>query len=212
MPGDRVVVDGLWRCLCPSVDLVFLYKPFDLRFLRTRTGPTFANRNQPANRLSKLCRRQYSYVTTPHAHRLKQPEALPNSRISYLKRIAKRNPWISGAIYEGADPLTKNKRLQDIPTRDIYEALKDLGDAEDTYFPVLRLVEYLIKERGEKPNAALYEALLTANVSKQYGSARVACQLFREMQSQNIPTTPDTYLAVLKVRQEFHSYCRMLTN
>ncbi|KAI0394015.1 hypothetical protein F5Y17DRAFT_277081 [Xylariaceae sp. FL0594] len=212
MPGDRVVVDGLWRCLCPSVDAVFLSKPIDRLFRQifpTRTGPILTNAYRAGNDyIQRPRRRQYSSVATPRARHVNHSRPATNPRQAYLNRIVKKSPWLSGALFEGSDPV-KDKNLRYVPTRDIYETLKDLGDAEDTYTAIVRLVEYLVKERGEKPNAALYEALMTANVSRRMGSAKAAGQLFKEMMTLGIPTTPDNYLAVLKVTAVHPDYILM---
>ncbi|KAI1428228.1 hypothetical protein F5Y12DRAFT_732529 [Xylaria sp. FL1777] len=198
MPGDRIVVDGLWRCLCPSIDILSLTKPFELWHVpRTRSRPSFANRSTLSRFSQQQCRRQYGYVPTLLLHKAKQGERAQDSRVAYLKRLAKRSPWVPGAIFEGLDSF--NTMLDKIPTRTLYDALKELQDAEETYFLIARLVEYLLKERGEKPNATLYESLIKANVNKQYGSAKAAAKLLKEMQSLSIPTTQDTYNALLEV-------------
>ncbi|KAI3329426.1 hypothetical protein HD806DRAFT_285910 [Xylariaceae sp. AK1471] len=199
MLGDRVVVDGLWRCLCPSIDIVSLSKPLDLWHvpLRARSGSTLANRYTPLKYSPRQCRRQYGQVAALRENKAKQDEATENSRAAYLKRLAKRSPWIPGDVLEGLD--TYNAKFDKIPTRTIYATLKELQNAEETYFPVTRLVDYLVKDRGERPNAALYEGLIKANVNKQYGSAKAAGQLLKEVQSHNIPTTPEIYQALLEV-------------
>ncbi|KAI3342988.1 hypothetical protein F4824DRAFT_485771 [Ustulina deusta] len=198
MPGDRIVVDGLWRCLCPSIDIASLSKPFDLwRVPRARSGSSFANRSPPSRYSPQQCRRQYAHVAAPLEHQGKQSEGPDKSRAAYLKRIARRSPWIPSAIFEDLDSF--NTKLDKMSTRDIYAVLKELQYAEDTYLPITRLVEYLIKEREEKPNAALYESLIKANINKQYGSAKVATQLLKEMQSRNIAATPEIYQALLAV-------------
>jgi hypothetical protein len=127
----------------------------------------------------------------------KKDDKSEKSRVAYLKRLAKRNPWIPGAVLDSSDSL--NAKLDKIPTRTIYATLKELQNAEDIYLPATRLVEYLVRERGESPNAALYESLVKANVNKQYGSAKAAGQLLKEVQSHNIPTTPEFYHALLEV-------------
>lgn len=117
--------------------------------------------------------------------------------MEYLKRLAKRSPWVPGAVLH--DSTFLSAKLDHVPTRDIYAALRELQIAEDAYFPITRLVEYLMKERGERPNAALYESLIRANIDKKYGSAKVAAQLLREVQNHNIPTTLELYQALLEV-------------
>ncbi|KAI1814473.1 hypothetical protein GGS20DRAFT_409926 [Poronia punctata] len=188
MPGDRVVVDGLWRCLCPSIDLLSLSRPFDLRLLRTRPRPILPHTQ---------CQRYHERAQPYQAKQVKSRHSSLHPRLSYLNRIGGRHPWLAEALSDDGNSLTA--RLRNVPTIEIYSALKEVQDAEDTYRFVVRLVEYLVKERGERPNAALYASLIKANVSTRYGSARVAGQLFKEMQTRRIPATPDAYQALLEV-------------
>ncbi|KAI1127726.1 hypothetical protein F5Y10DRAFT_242260 [Nemania abortiva] len=199
MPGGRIVVDGLWRCLCPSIDIASLSKPFDLRHIpRSRPANLCALSSKAPQR---QCRRRYGQVTAQFRHVAKSDEAsdeaAEKARVTYLKRLAKRNPWIPGAAFQDLDSF--NTKLDKVPTRTIYATLKELQDAEETYLPVARLVEYLVKERNERPNTALYESLIKANISTQYGSAKVAAQLLKEAQSHNIATTPEIYQGLLEV-------------
>ncbi|KAJ3561777.1 hypothetical protein NPX13_g8813 [Xylaria arbuscula] len=197
MPKDRIVLDGLWRCLCPSFDIASLSKPFSLHVPRPRSNTPFANRNPKSRYSQQQCRRQYAHATVLPTTAARQSKGPEKSRRDYLIRLAKRSPWTPRAIFEGLDSFSA--KLDNIPTPTIYAVLKELEDAEDTYYAITRFVEYLIKERGEKPNAALYESLIKANVNKQHGSAKVAGQLLKEVQSHNIPTTPEMYHALLKV-------------
>ncbi|KAI0446779.1 hypothetical protein F4803DRAFT_452261 [Xylaria telfairii] len=198
MPGDRIIIDGLWRCLCPSIDLISLSKPFDLWHIpRAPSASSLACRSIPSKYPRQPCRRQYSQATALPGHKTRQNDSSGKSRAGYLKRLAKRNPWIPGAILRDLD--SSNAKLDKMSTRTIYATLKELQNTEDTYLPITRLVEYLVKERGEQPNAALYESLIKANINKQYGSAKVAAQLLKEVQRRGIPTTPEIYQALLEV-------------
>ena len=87
-------------------------------------------------------------------------------------------------------------------TSTLYDALKVLQDLEDTYGAVVRIVEFLVKEREEKPNEVLYEALIRANVDPTYGSAEIARSLLKEMTDKGIPTSLRVYHAILEVSQE----------
>ncbi|KAI8623885.1 hypothetical protein F5Y19DRAFT_345466 [Xylariaceae sp. FL1651] len=203
MPGDRIIVDGLWQCLCPSIDLISLSKPFNLwcispRPRRAQAGPILAFCSTPSRSShQRQYRRQYVQAATLFENKANQHEAIEESRVAYLKRLATRSPWIPGAILEGSGEFSA--MLNNIPTRTIFAALKELRNAEENYFSITNLVEYLVKERGERPNAALYESLIKANVSKQHGSSKVAAQLLKEVQSNNVPTTPEIYEALLEV-------------
>ncbi|KAI0428400.1 hypothetical protein F5Y09DRAFT_343678 [Xylaria sp. FL1042] len=199
MPGDRIVIDGLWRCLCPSIDTVSLSKPFNSwRIPRMRCASSFANRStRPRYPQQQQCRRLHDHTAAQLEHEDEQSEWPNESRAAYLKRLARRSPWISGGIFEESGPVDDD--LSKTSTRDIYAALKELQDAEGSYSSIIRLVEYLVKERRESPNAALYESLIKANVDRRYGSAKTAMQLLKELHEHNIPPTPEIYQALLEV-------------
>ncbi|RYO74913.1 hypothetical protein DL764_010657 [Monosporascus ibericus] len=119
------------------------------------------------------------------------------ARAQYIKRAAKRSPWVPEPLFHGLDVLAE--RLDRVPTRTIYEALRELQNIEDSYSSVVRLVEYLVKERGEQPNELLYECLIRANVDPRHGSAEVAGSLVKEMMEKGIQTSPRIYQALLEV-------------
>ncbi|KAI1134504.1 hypothetical protein F5Y05DRAFT_206992 [Hypoxylon sp. FL0543] len=197
MPGERVVVDGLWRCLCPSVDVATLSKLIGPpRNPRRRPSPSLGSDTQFNWRQSW---RQYRLVTakTQDDRWQEERDLVEESRVQYLKRLAKRSPWIPGALLRGVDAFAT--KLDRIPTKTIYAALKELSTSEGTYLSIVKMVEYLVNERKEKPNALLYESLIRANVDKNHGSAQVALQLLREMDRLRIPTTPQIYQAILEV-------------
>ncbi|KAI0141125.1 hypothetical protein F4776DRAFT_550017 [Hypoxylon sp. NC0597] len=197
MPGERVVIDGLWRCLCPSVDITTLSKLIGpARNPRQRPIPS------PIYNTQVTCRqswREFRRVVSRSYddRRREEHDLVEESRIQYLKRIAKRSPWIPGALLGGVNAFTY--KLEKIPTKTIYAALKELSRAEGSYLSIVSLVEYLVKERKEVPNTLLYESLIRANVDKNHGSAQVVSHLLDEMERLRIPTTPQIYQAILEV-------------
>ncbi|KAI1760312.1 hypothetical protein GGR53DRAFT_510234 [Hypoxylon sp. FL1150] len=197
MPGERVVIDGLWRCLCPSVDIVSLSRlTSPSRGPRQRSIPLFSHNTQTREPQGRRGYRHVAATTSTDRTRPDRDE-IERARIEYLKRLAKRSPWIPGALFEGIDSFAT--KLDRIPTKTIYAALKELPRAQGTYHSVVKLVEYLVKERKEKPNAILYESLIRANVDKNHGSAEVAGQLLKEMEKLGVPVTPQVYQALLEV-------------
>ncbi|KAI1107584.1 hypothetical protein F4804DRAFT_164293 [Jackrogersella minutella] len=197
MLGERIVIDGLWRCLCPSIEVTTLARLISpTRTFRKR--PAFTPSN--AQVTCRQGRREYRRIPfRPDDGKTSQTrdDLTEQSRIQYLKRLAKRSPWVPGTLFEDTETFTPN--LDKVPTRTIYAALKELSMAESTYVSVVKLVEYLVKERKEKPNAMLYESLIKANVDKYHGSAEVAGRLLREMQKLRITTTPQIYQSLLEV-------------
>ncbi|CAJ2501843.1 Uu.00g046960.m01.CDS01 [Anthostomella pinea] len=94
---------------------------------------------------------------------------------------------------------SSNRKLDRIPTTTIYAALQELPQVEGTYHSIVKLVEYLVQERDQKPNVRLYECLIRANIDKNHGSAEVAGRLLQEMILYKIAATPQIYQALLEV-------------
>lgn len=197
MPKERIIIDGLWRCLCPSADTSILSKLI---------GPTRNPRQRPnipkSNNTSvtdRHGRREYhrAVVRTRIGQTRDGHREVERSRAEYLERLAKRSPWIPRVLFGSVDTFAT--KLDEIPTKTIYAALKELPRASGTHLSVVKLVEYLVRERKEKPNAMLYESLIRANVDRFHGSAEVAGELLKEMDRLGIPTTPQIYQALLEV-------------
>ncbi|KAI1469661.1 uncharacterized protein F4812DRAFT_419872 [Daldinia caldariorum] len=201
MPGERIVFDGLWRCLCPSAD-IFTLSSLSCRRRGSRQR-SILSPGSNAHVSGRLGRRGYHFeydripvpppTYKPHDN---YPED-EKVRIEYLKRVAKRTPWVPGELFNNVENLVP--QLQHIPTETIYAALKELARVQDTYWSTVKLVEYLVKERKEKPNTVLYECLIRANVDKSRGSAEVAGRLLEEMRKLRVPTTAQIYQAILEV-------------
>lgn len=64
---------------------------------------------------------------------------------------------------------------------------------------VERLVEHLVSERGEEPNLKLYEALMLANVSTEYGSAAKLHVLLQELADEGLAPDTSIYHTMLSV-------------
>ncbi|KAL7629496.1 hypothetical protein AAE478_001017 [Parahypoxylon ruwenzoriense] len=197
MTGERIVVDGLWRCLCPSVDPTTFSRLIGPP--RTPRPRSISTPGTNAHTTKTQGRRDYRRVATTiySARRFNDHDSVEHARVEYLKRLARRSPWVPGALFKGVDAFAT--KLHRIPTQTIYAALQELQRAEGTYFSIVKLVEYLVHERKEKPNTTLYECLIRANVDKHYGSAEVAGHLLEEMEKLRIPTTAQIYQALLDV-------------
>ena len=61
------------------------------------------------------------------------------------------------------------------------------------------IVSILVKERGQKPNLRLYDALLLANMDHQDGSAGEVARLLDEIAVEGLTPDSATYHAALKV-------------
>ncbi|KAH9883826.1 hypothetical protein F4778DRAFT_613933 [Xylariomycetidae sp. FL2044] len=223
MSKERIVVDGLWRCLCPSIDASVVLRLVSRPGIpRPRPRPTIPPTRKIPPSTQTTCRRGFGEVATgrdPEQFGTEQGpsikryavEGSPNkqeeyhrSRVQYLQRLAKRTPWVPDALFNETDSFIR--RLERIPTQTIYAALRALHDVDDTYHAVVKMVEYLVVHRAQKPDTTLYECLIRANVDRKHGSAKVANSLFSEMKRLGIPTTPKIYQSLLEVTSVHPDY------
>jgi hypothetical protein len=80
----------------------------------------------------------------------------------------------------------------------IYEALRHLQDHDDKHRKLHAFAKYLIEVRGEKPNHAIYEALIAANRDIS-GSADDVRDLLREMRNSGLEASANMYETTLLV-------------
>ena len=94
---------------------------------------------------------------------------------------------------------------------DIYEELRR-ASVRGNYLKVREIVEVLVKERNEAPNARIYLALILANTDPQDGSPAEVERLLVEMIAENIVPDSAAYHAVLKVKSGRIRKTRIATN
>ncbi|KAK8052161.1 hypothetical protein PG993_003546 [Apiospora rasikravindrae] len=213
MPGERIVIDGLWRCLCPSVDAQALSRALQQPLVPPRRTSTFlghahrtyagpaGTRNYsdvtPKKALKKASRHLQS-ITRVHP----KSEGIvryPNRRRSqaqdayerYFDRMAKRLPEIP--------PPSPDSELDPIDTSTLLTSLQALLTAQWQYHTIVAIVQHLVGKRGMKPDAFLYECLIKVNVDPMYGSAQVVENLLKEMESTGCLANSAIYHGVLEV-------------
>lgn len=117
-PTPRIVLDGLWRCLCPALDTSALSqaltKPTSGLAQRSRSRPTATNATATAippcastssfSSASRQFRRSIftkapdnSFTGSTEAERARHAEY---ARTAYLQRRAKSTPWIPESFFE----------------------------------------------------------------------------------------------------------------
>ncbi|KAL2159960.1 hypothetical protein VTH06DRAFT_2093 [Thermothelomyces fergusii] len=96
-------------------------------------------------------------------------------------------------------PLDLPPQTAGTPTPVIYEVLRRLRGLEGQSNKIRRLVRYLVEERGERPNAFLYEALVTANWDTATGSANELAEIYKEMRTAGIQPSPGWYHSALRL-------------
>ncbi|KAK8042798.1 hypothetical protein PG994_013281 [Apiospora phragmitis] len=219
MPGQRIVMDGLWRCLCPSLDAKALSRALQQPVVLPSRTSTFLNRAHCAP-AAPACTRSYSAVTPPIALKKAskylqnenrvhpKPKELvryPNKRRTqaqdayerYFRRMAKRLPNIPPSLLTGNTP--PESELDLIDTSTLLASLQELLRAQWQYHTVVAIIQHLVAKRGMKPDAFLYECLIKVNVDPKYGSAQIVENLLKEMESIGCLPTSAVYHGVLEV-------------
>lgn len=82
----------------------------------------------------------------------------------------------------------------------LHDRLRSYRTQEGNYGRVVGLVEYLIKNRGEKPALIHYDSLIRANADAENGSAECVRTLLVEMKEEGIRGDSGLYHGVLQVR------------
>lgn len=200
MSGTRISIDGLWNCLCPSVDAATL--------ARAVCGPILLRpriyRPKLPTPTSRRCQARLFHDTT------QRPDASDNKEFAFTK-------YAYGRVKEGqgedksvnVKKLLRNEgllangglsaKLHGAPTTVIYETLRALQRKSGQRNKIRAIVEYLVENREEKPNTFLYEALIASNWDVA-GSAVEVKQLMDEMKSLGIAGSASLYHAALRVR------------
>ena len=177
MLGSRkLIVDGLWECFCPGCAPSLLSQPIFVR-ASNKTGP--------------ICRKR-----SPLLFRTQRGFA------SYTRLYRRRDGQIQSNVSAESQQTNEEPNLPRVP-----DWIPSLSTEQlEAYLPKLGLVgardvtRYLVHDRGVKPNAAHYQALIRANCDLQHGSATGMAALLEEMEKQKIPIDSGTLHAALEVR------------
>jgi len=221
MSANRVVGDALWRALCPSVDTNFLRKAIESPFPLLATSLS-SPRQATRVKHQRCARSQSRCLSTGNAF---SPQPLPQQasvsssqgparyeKTSTAYPLHNRSWANSGSRVQvqhenapvTADDLIKSEasfpqRTFQASTEVIYEALRGLRERRDGAIKIRRFVEHLVKERGEQPNEALYEALVVANWHTTTGSAGELRAIMKEMKKLGIKFSESFYHSALRV-------------
>ena len=195
MPVTRIPIDGLWRCLRPSIDSIRLAYSFPtLRKLQPR---------QPCVTIKNVVLAVPQIRGFHSAANLAEDAAAQPNLIrkvltdhKYYKRKPLDPSLLSGNQLPKAD---RYSRLEDVPTSMLHGRLADLRSEEGSYKNICDMVEYLVKVKGEKPASIHYEALIRANADAEHGSVEVVRGLLQEMKELGIGMNSELYHSVLQV-------------
>ncbi|EME85807.1 uncharacterized protein MYCFIDRAFT_150859 [Pseudocercospora fijiensis CIRAD86] len=183
MTAVKVAIDPLWQCLCPSWTPASLVSA--ARFLQRTQRP--------------IRQRQFLRFSTS----TRQSEAIAEVRYDASAQYLGKHIFDHLGTHKRARGFRKRYRpvppeLEQDETDFIYGRLRAAaaqGHAKQCRY----IAEYLVKERGEKPNVQIYNALIAANVHHEDGAAWRVSELLEEMRADGLQPDVGTCHAVLKV-------------
>jgi hypothetical protein len=203
MPPLRIPIDGLWRCLCPSVDTIAVSKSSRCVSLT------------PSNeRIGRIQRRQFcGSISTQN---IALPNLLPSTtdQLSSFSALRPNPEKASTTPVRGnttplksrnistshsTSQLTYGKNWDGYTTAQLHDKLRDLPSNPGTYHEIAELVHYLITVRGQTPALIHYDALVRANAEAEHGSVDVVRGLMDEMEQLGIRGDSGFYHGVLLV-------------
>ncbi|KAI9672532.1 MAG: hypothetical protein M1817_003298 [Caeruleum heppii] len=95
-------------------------------------------------------------------------------------------------------PRPEHSAWAALSTQQLYERL-DATAAKGRVAETQALVHHLVRDRGQEPNARLYDALIHSNVDPAKGSVDEIRSLFGEMRDHGITSDSKIYHSILKV-------------
>ncbi|KAK3990116.1 hypothetical protein QBC44DRAFT_326248 [Cladorrhinum sp. PSN332] len=200
MSTPRIVIDGLWRCLCPSIDAAFLAKAIEKPLpLSTPRGVLATTRRQRNNNNNNI--NNGSTTTTRHQQQIRGrangSNHTPNQIAKFYKidRNAKHSAWSAERIVQ--NHTIDYGALDATPVANIYKAIRTLQDIQDSATKIRMLVYYAVK-RGERPNSDLYEAMVAAACDPRKGFGDELHNIWIEMAALEVAPSASFYHTMLK--------------
>jgi hypothetical protein len=189
MQVTRIAIDGLWHCLCPSIDAIAvsqLIPPLRGASIRPFLRPT--KRVVPRLSRSFLSRS----VRSETEIKLEGPGGATKPAIDNItpSRASSANPNSSPAYAS----------LDEVSITELHDTLRSIGTKDGAYKSIADLVEYMITSRGERPGLPHYDALVRANADASHGSAHAVANLLREVKEEKIVPDSNLYQNALQVR------------
>ena len=181
MQSGRTIVDGLWQCLCP---------------LSSRPSLKGVDAISPTGARSLIrCRKVQHHQTKTQSFRTK-PQIRPQPLRQLTNLEAQQyTPWKPFAV---GQHVRDHARIRNLDIASAYQELRRLAVKGD-YTHIRDIVKILVKERGQKPNLRLYDALLLANTDHQRGSAGEVARILNEIGMESLVPDSATYHAALRV-------------
>jgi hypothetical protein len=195
MQVSRITIDGLWRCLCPSIDAI-------------------------ATSQLRAPIRNNQFRSIPHRRVLARPQlvwkvsarCLHSEARSAFQQLGEKEAQIqdtrdASGYFKFIQPSkSPHATLDELTISELHDSLRHLNAENGAYKKIADLVEYLIDKREEKPSLLHYDALIRANADASYGSADAVANLLEEMKEAGIVADSGLYHSVLQVRKDWVSW------
>lgn len=187
MPRKKLVLDGLWYCLCPSFSLGTLSRP--------RT-PLIKGKRLPAPPLSQRCYSSSNSRSNPADSddgvepTTTRPNKVTTDSSTRPRYSARRPPQGSAGV---------PKTLAGQSTADLESKLQELAVRSPKIISATQILRILIRDRHVRPGVRHYRALILANTDAERGSPEVLRGLLEEMERSGIPADSGTLHAALQV-------------
>jgi len=185
----RIAIDGLWRCLCPSIDAIAVSQ-LSLPVRGASVRPCLRTTQLVVSQPSRSC-----VSRSVHSKIEIKLEERNNATKTTIDNITpSRTPSAN------LKPSSPYGSLDEVPITELHDTLRNIGTKNGAYKSIADLVEYIITSRGEKPSLLLYDALVRANADASHGSAKAIATLLQEVKDEKIVPDSNLYHSALQVR------------
>lgn len=170
MPSERRLTDVLWHFLCPIA------------------------RKEPQKSLIRCPNLQLRPIHAQHFNN--RPRIRPRSLLRSVNLPAQRcSHWKTDLVTQYA---LQQDCIRKLDITSAYQELRRIAK-KGYYTNIQKCVAILVKERVQKPNLRLYEALLLANTDTRYGSAGEVARILSDIAAEGLAPDSATYHAALRV-------------
>ncbi|RDW92077.1 hypothetical protein BP5796_01471 [Coleophoma crateriformis] len=198
----RIAVDGLWRCLCPSIDNILLTCSRRSAAALHTARPRIRTKKPASSQLRNVhssVKLSESATTSPQPPNFK-PSWKPNRYIPQADPQGSSVDSVSPTdLISNPDARKQYDELEDVPIAVLNDRLWQMRVEEGAYKQIMFMVKYLVGSRGQKPNLVHYDALIRANADAENGSVKAVKDLLAELRESGIGLDSGIYHGVLEV-------------
>jgi len=196
MPQRKLILDGLWYCLCPSFSLATLRRP-GVSLIKGK-------RDLPSGRLptrTPLPRRCYSSSKPAGADNgsTGKETAPDNASTTDLPTEQRKTQPGPSKTAHPDHFIGVPENLAGQSTANLESKLKESSPRGPKIHSTMQILHTLVRMRHVRPGVRHYRALILANADPERGSPDVLRGLLTEMEQNGIPADSGTLHAALQV-------------